>query len=228
LFRTQTLKALSSQLILVNQTQVSHTLKNINIMSHHRSVTTSKSFDDKDCSTKIVMYTAQSEDDDVAQKFIDMLEEDITRIYRVYLKYPKFKSLEKMIFTESDEACFNAATESYICGGELSKEAELSKADELGKEDELGKDSVRDHCHLTGKFRGAAHKKCKLEYRIRKFFPVIFHNLSGYDSHLFIKKLKPLCDDKNEKISCIAKNEESYITFSKKVLADSFMKEVIE
>ena len=81
------------------------------------------------------MYTAQSEDDDVAQKFIDMLAEDIKRIYKEYLKRPKFKSLEKMIFTESDEACFNAATECHICGGEL------------------GEVRVRDHCHLTGKFR---------------------------------------------------------------------------
>ena len=40
------------------------------------------------------MYTAQSEDDDVAQKFIDMLEEDIKQIYKEYLKRPKFKSLE--------------------------------------------------------------------------------------------------------------------------------------
>jgi len=45
---------------------------------------------------------------------------------------------------------------------------------------------------------------------------------------LFIKKLKAKCEDKNEKISCIAKNEENYITFSKKVLVDSFMKEVID
>ena len=96
-----------------------------------------------------------------------MLEEDIKQIYKEYLKRPKFKSLEKMIFTESDEACFNAATECHICG------------------DELGEDRVRDHCHLTGKFRGAAHESCNVNYRIPKFFPVIFHNLSGYDSHLF-------------------------------------------
>ena len=49
--------------------------------------------------------------------------------------------------------------------------------------------SLQDHCHLTGKFRGAAHKICNLKYKIPKFFPVVFHNLSGYDSHLFIKTL---------------------------------------
>ena len=53
--------------------------------------------------------------------------------------------------------------------------------------EELGKGRVRDHCHLTGKFRGAAHEACNLKYRVPKFFPVVFHNLSGYDSHLFLK-----------------------------------------
>ena len=161
-------------------------------------------FDDKVYSSKLVIHTAQSEDDDVAQKFIDMLEEDIKQIYRECLKCPKFK--EKMIFTESDEACFQAATECHICG------------------DELCEDHVRDHCHVTGKFLGAAHESCNVNYQIPKFFPVIFHNLSGYDSHLFIKKLKAKCEDSGEKISCIAKNEENYITFSKKVLVDSFSK----
>ena len=55
---------------------------------------------------------------------------------------------------------------------------------------ELGKDRVRDRCHLTGKFRGAAHEVCNLKYRAPKFFQVVFHNLSGYDSHLFIKTLE--------------------------------------
>ena len=54
---------------------------------------------------------------------------------------------------------------------------------------ELGKDRVRDHCHVSGKFRGAAHEICNLKYKVPKFFPVVFHNLSGYDSHLFIKTL---------------------------------------
>ena len=56
-------------------------------------------------------------------------------------------------------------------------------------DEELGKDRVRDHCHLTSKFRGGAHEICNLKYKIPMFFPVVFHNLSGHDSHLFIKTL---------------------------------------
>ena len=55
--------------------------------------------------------------------------------------------------------------------------------------EELAKDRVRDHCHLSGKFRSAAHEVCNLKYKISKFFPVVFHNVSGYDGHLFLKIL---------------------------------------
>ena len=64
---------------------------------------------------------------------------------------------------------------------------------------ELGKDRVRDHCHLTGKSSGTTPEVCNLKYRVPKFFPVVFHNLSGYDSHLFIKIL----GNSEEDISCI-------------------------
>ena len=81
---------------------------------------------------------------------------------------------------------------------------------------ELGEDRVRDHCHLTGKFRGAAHEVCNINYKIPKFFPVVFHNLSGYDSHLFIKTLGNSEGD----ISCIPNNEESYISLTKQIIFD--------
>ena len=56
-------------------------------------------------------------------------------------------------------------------------------------DEELGEDRVRDDCHLSGKFRGATHEVCSLKYKVPKFFPVIFHNLSGYNIHIFIKTL---------------------------------------
>ena len=55
--------------------------------------------------------------------------------------------------------------------------------------EELSKDRVRDHWHLSGKFRDDAHEVSNLKYKVPKFCPVVFHNFSGYDSHLFIKTL---------------------------------------
>ena len=51
------------------------------------------------------------------------------------------------------------------------------------------KRKVRDHCHYTGLYRGAAHSSCNLQYKIPNYIPVIFHNLAGYDAHLFIREL---------------------------------------
>ena len=78
---------------------------------------------------------------------------------------------------------------------------------------------MRDHCHLSGKFRGAAHEVCNLRYKVQKFFPVVFHNLSGYDSHLCIKTLGNSEGD----ISCIPNNEENYIYFTKHDIVDKFV-----
>ena len=51
---------------------------------------------------------------------------------------------------------------------------------------------VRDHCHITGKFRGSAHQECNLKLRIKPEdikVPVIFHNLRGYDSHFIMQQI---------------------------------------
>ena len=87
--------------------------------------------------------------------------------------------------------------------------------------DELCKDRLRDHCHPSGKFWGSAHEVCNLKYKIPKFFTVVFHNLSGYDSHLFIKTLGNSKGD----ISYMPNNEENYISFTKQVIVDKIVNE---
>ena len=77
---------------------------------------------------------------------------------------------------------------------------------------------VRDHCHFTGRYRGAAHNSCNLRYRKPNFMPVVFHNLSGYDSHLFVKNL----GFSEGNIDCIPNNEERYISFTKKIEVGSY------
>ena len=76
-----------------------------------------------------------------------------------------------------------------------------------------------DHCHYTGKYRGAAHSHCNLEFQTPKFIPVFFHNLSRYDAHLFINNLGSV----DGKIDCIPKNEENYISFSKEIVIGKYI-----
>ena len=155
-----------------------------------------KCFDDDIFSPKLVKYTAESPDDDIPQLFIESLEKDIKEIYN------KFKKPKKMVMTPDDEINYEKATHCHICEEEIYLK-------------------FHDHCHLTGKFRGAAHSICNLKYRLPKFYPVIFHNLSGYDSHLFIKNL----GKSDGKIDCIPCNEEKYISFTKEIIVDKFINE---
>ena len=74
---------------------------------------------------------------------------------------------------------------------------------------------VRDHCHYTGLYRGAAHNNCNLKYKIPKYIPIVFHNLSGYDAHLFIRQLGEKFQTKD--IGVIAENKEKYISFNVKI-----------
>ena len=135
-------------------------------------------------------YTkTKPEDADAMDVFIKWLEEDVKAIANIEEK--------EMVFTKEDREQFNKASDCWICG------------------EYLGNDRVRDHCHYTGRYRGAAHNSCNLKYRKPKSISVFFHNLTGYDSHLFIKKLGS--PDKKENIDCIPNNEEKYIRFSKTI-----------
>ena len=154
-----------------------------------------KCFDDIFYSQKPITFVKEINDDDVGQIFIDTLEKNIKEIYK------KFKCPKSMIMTMRDKLIYDNFTLCHICN------------------DELGKDKVCDHCHLSGKFRGAAHEVCNLKYKVPKFFPAVFYNLSDYDSHLFIKTLGNSEGD----ISCIPNNDENYICFTKQVIVDKFV-----
>ena len=70
---------------------------------------------------------------------------------------------------------------------------------------------VRDHCHYTGKYRGAAYNICNLRYKVPKEIPIVFHNGSAYDYHFIIKELLKEFEGNFE---CLGENTEKYITFS--------------
>ena len=99
----------------------------------------------------------------------------------------------------------------YICEQEFCMDKNYKKEFKQNQK-------VRDHCHYTGKYRGAAHSICNLHYKIPKEIPVVFHNGCTYDYHFIIKQLAKEFKDNFE---CLGENTEKYITFSvpiKKVL----------
>ena len=77
-------------------------------------------------------------------------------------------------------------------------------------ENHNNKREVKDHCHYTGEFRGAAHSKCNLNHKIPKDIPIITHNAS-YDTHFIINQL---AEEFKGELNCIGENREKYITFS--------------
>ena len=151
-----------------------------------------KCFDDEVCKPKLRSYTGA----DAMAKFIEWLERDVREIAKI-----PYRDMEE--FTPELLDRHETATKCWIY------------------EKDLNGDKVKDHCHFTGKYRGAAHNKCNLNYRKPKIIPVVLHNLSGYDSHLFIKNL----GFTEGNIDCIANNDEKYITFSKNIRVDYMNRE---
>ena len=81
---------------------------------------------------------------------------------------------------------------------------------------------LRDHCHYTGKYRGAAHSLSNLRYQEQRDIPVILRNGSEYDFHLieisnFFHLIKDLAKEFRSDIYCLGGNSEKYISFSVKI-----------
>ena len=139
-------------------------------------------------------------------KFMEKMLEEVE-----YCKAVIKKRFNKpLVMTEDDEQRFRTMDGCHICGNKYTD-----------------KDvRVRDHCHITGKFRGSAYQECNLKLRIKREdikIPVIFHNLCGYDSHFILQQIgeiakKHAYTNKNgEKqdlnINAIPNNMEKYMAF---------------
>ena len=142
-----------------------------------------------------IIYTKTKDSDDVAKIFVEKLEKVTNKIYNDFYRRPI-----PLRLTRAEQKSFDEAETCHICKKELLT------------------DKVRDHCHFTGQYRGAAHNSCNLQCRKPMILPVIFHNLQGYDAHLFIKQLARLPGDLN----CIPSTEEKYISFSKSIKVDEY------
>ena len=134
---------------------------------------------------------------DCVEKFCDYIRQEAHWLYHMFPEKPMDP------LTQDQWTRYKKATKCHICY----------------KPFDLRDPKVRDHCHYTGRYRGPAHRNCNLRYRIPSYIPVVFHNLLGYDAHLFIKELGA----KSKDIGVITKNKEDYIAFSADVTVDKYI-----
>ena len=152
---------------------------------------------DEKYSGDVVIYRGE----DCIEKFIKCMFEEVTKCQSII----KDNFNKPLIMTREDDKAFTKATHCHICEKKY-------KVDDV---------PVRDHCHVTGKYRGSAHQSCNLKLQIsaeKIKIPVIFHNLKSYDSHFIINELGEIIKKAKETeeiipISVIAQNAEKYMAF---------------
>ena len=146
---------------------------------------------------KVTNPLTQYRGSDCVEKFCEHIISESKRLYNSFPECP----MEPL--TKSQIKEYKRATKCHICFKPFSKK----------------KRKVRDDCHYSGLYRGAAHFSCTLQYKIPSYIPVVFHNLAGYDAHLFIRELAKYTTG----MGVIAKNTEDYISFSIKVEVDKYV-----
>ena len=148
---------------------------------------------DQKYSGDVVIYRGE----DPIEKFMKCMFEEEKNCQKIIRE--NFNKPLKM--TKEDEEAFRKATHCHICE----------------KKYKVDDEPVRDHCHVTGKYRGSAHETCNLKLQIsaeKIKIPVIFHNLKGYDSHFIINELGEFIKKGEEiSINVIAQNAEKYMAF---------------
>ena len=156
--------------------------------------------------------------ENAVHKFMENMLEEVDWCKSIIKKHFN-KPLE---MTEENEIDFQKATKCHIC-------------DQQYTDKDI---RVKDHCHITGEFRGSAHQDCNLKLRIKPAtikIPVLFHNLRGYDSHFIMQQIGEIAKKhvyKNNRgeechmnIDCIPNNMEKYMAFmlgNHLVFLDSF------
>ena len=121
---------------------------------------------------KYSKYTCIYRGETAVYKFMKKMLEEVEYCTAVIKKHFN----KPLVVTEVDEQHFKTMDGCHICGEKYTDKNV----------------HVRDHCHITGKFRGSAHQECNLTLRIKPEslkIPVIFHNLRGYDSHLIMQQI---------------------------------------
>ena len=134
---------------------------------------------------------------DCSKKFCEDLKKHAVEIINFEEKEMKPLTDEEIIYYEKQKLC-------HICKKEFCYDKNEKNKFKLYQK-------VKDHCHYTGQFRGAAHTICNLRYKVKREIPVKIHNGSKYDYYFIIREL---AEEFKGQFECLRENTEKYITFS--------------
>ena len=133
--------------------------------------------------------------EDCVERLVNHINTEVKQLYELYPQQPMTE------LTDVLKREYEAAESCQIC---------------LKPFDDYDNRKVRDNCHYRGLYRGTAHNNFNMKYRLPDFVPIAFHNLIGYDAHLFIKELGRKFN--RDDIGVIAENKKKYISFSVPIL----------
>lgn len=159
-------------------------------------------------------YSPSGCGNDAVYNFLKEVNREVMEINNIREeRRKKFRSVKNMIISEEQKEEYKKAEYCHICERKLCERRD--------KNGELQIIKVRDHCHFTGKYRGPAHKKCKLNYRLDPTTPIVFHNLRGYDGKFLIQEMGRVTDSK---IKVIPNSGEKFMAImtGRMVFIDSF------
>ena len=141
----------------------------------------------------------------------DCIEKLCKKLKERAMKIINYEEKEMIPLTYEENKSYKEQEACHICEEKFC----MDKDDENYK----NKRKVKDHCHYTGKFRGAAHSICNLRYKV----PKEIHNGSTYDYHFIIKQL---AEEFKGQFECLGENTEKYITFSVPIKEDDNSKKI--
>ncbi|XP_060865346.1 uncharacterized protein LOC132941347 [Metopolophium dirhodum] len=140
-----------------------------------------------------VIYRGSESRQDVAKHFIQNITDVAEKIEKL------LKTNIALTMTDEDTAKHNSCFKCNLC---------KCSVDTYTR--------VRDHDHLTGKFRQTLCSRCNLSLKQPNYVPVFIHNLSNYDAHFIVTEL----GYNSKRIKVIPNSEEKYVTFSKYISND--------
>ena len=156
------------------------------------------------CSINLVGSFDYEQNEESFYRRKDCIKRFCRKLKELCLRVVNYEQREMIPLTDNENKYYEDQRKCHICNKKFCYDKNEKSKFRLYKK-------VRDHCHFTGKFRGAAHSICNLNYKVPQEIPVKIRNGSTYDYHFLIKEL---AEEFKGEFECLGEKTEKYISFS--------------